>query len=130
MQEVIPIEDIISLATGNLVLAALVVSVIGALVAVSVRHYTSQNWVPQLQDVWYFMMSAGISVALVLFGYDTGTILAATTGINTPMALFKTGMDKYAEKKENSQVLLNTAKLSAIEAELQRRADEAKASKT
>ena len=126
MQEVIPIEDIISLATANLVMAALVVSVVGALVAVSVRHYTSQNWTPQVQDIWYFFMSAGISVSLVLFGYDTGTILAATTGINTPMALFKTAIDKYSDRKENSQVSLNTAKLSAIEAELQRRQDELK----
>ena len=95
--------------------------------AVSVRHYTSQNWTPQLQDVWYFMMSAGISVALVLFGYDTGTILAATTGVNTPMALFKTAVDKYSDRKENQQVNLNTAKLSAIEAELQRRKEAATA---
>ena len=73
------------------------------------------------------MMSAGISVALVLFGYDTGTILAATTGVNTPMALFKTAVDKYSDRKENQQVNLNTAKLSAIEAELQRRKEAATA---
>ena len=121
MQDVIPIEDIISLATANLVIASLVVSVVGALVAVSVRHYTSQNWTPQVQDVWYFMMSAGISVSLVLFGYDTGTILMATTGINTPMALFKTAIDKYSERKENVQVTLNTANIEAIKAELSKR---------
>jgi len=127
MQEAIPITDIISLATANLVLASLVVSVIGALVAVSVRHYTSQNWTPQIQDVWYFFMSAGISVSLVLFGYDTGTILMATTGINTPMALFKTAIDKYGERKENQQVSLNTANIDAIRAELNKRIEDAKA---
>jgi hypothetical protein len=114
------------MATANLVAAALAVSIVGALVAVSVRHYTSQNWAPEIQDVWYFIMSAGISTALVLFGYDTGTILMATTGINTPMALFKTAIDKYSERKESSQVTLNTAKLSAIEAELQKRKEAAK----
>jgi len=118
MQEVIPIEDIISLATANLVMAALVVSVVGALVAVSVRHYTSQNWTPQVQDIWYFFMSAGISVSLVLFGYDTGTILAATTGINTPMALFKTAVDKYSEHKENISVTKNTETLQVLTAKV------------
>jgi len=111
------------------VLAALVISLVGALVAVSIRHYTSQNWTPQIQDIWYFMMSAGVSVALVLFGYDTGTILAATTGINTPMALFKTAIDKYSDKKENSQVFLNSANIDAIKAELDHRIEEAKEAK-
>ena len=118
MQDVIPIEDIISLATANLVIASLVVSVVGALVAVSVRHYTSQNWAPQVQDVWYFFMSAGISVSLVLFGYDTGTILMATTGINTPMALFKTAIDKYSERKENLSVTKNTETLQVLTAKV------------
>jgi hypothetical protein len=118
MQGTIPIEDIISASTANLVLAALAISLVGALVAVTVRHYTSQNWTPQLQDVWYFMMSAGISVALVLFGYDTGTILTATTGINTPMALFKTAIDKYSDRKESALAVTNKSKIDALEARI------------
>jgi uncharacterized membrane protein YfcA len=119
MQGTIPIADIISATTANLVLAGLAISVVGALVAVTVRHYTSQNWHPEIQDIWYFCMSAGISVALVLFGYDTGTILTATTGINTPMALFKTAIDKYSDRKDNTKIEANKAEIAAIKAKLE-----------
>ena len=118
MQTIVPIEEIISVATANIVIAALAVSLVGALLAVSVRHYTSQNWTPQLQDVWYFALSAGISVTLVLLGYDTGTILTASSGINTPLALVKTGMDKYSEKKENTKITENKANIDAIKTQI------------
>jgi di/tricarboxylate transporter len=119
-QAEIPIDEIISLMTANIVLGALALSIVGALVAVSVRHYTAQNWEVQLQDVWYFALSAGVSVCLALYGFDTGTILAATTGINTPMALVKTGLDKIADKK-TAPVTLEKASLTDIRAELTRR---------
>jgi len=98
----------------NLVIAAIAVSLVGATLAVAVRHYTAQNWTPQIQDIWYYILSAGIGVTLVLFGYDTGTILTATSGINTPLALVKTGMDKYSEKKENVRIEANTANITAM----------------
>ena len=116
MQVIIPIEDIISVATANLVVAALMVSLVGATLAVAVRHYTSQNWSPQLQDIWYYVLSGGIGVTLVLLGYDTGTILTATSGINTPLALVKTGMDKYSERKENTKITENKEEIEKIKA--------------
>lgn len=122
MQTEIPIDQIITLATMNIVLAALALSVVGALVAVSVRHYTAQNWEVQLQDIWYFAMSAGISVTLAILGYPTGTILAATTGINTPLALVKTGMDRYSDRKAG--VDANRANIEAIKKELEKRKEE------
>jgi len=100
------------------VVAALACSLVGALLAVSVRHYTSQNWTPQIQDIWYFALSAGISVTLVLLGYDTGTILTASSGINTPLALVKTGMDKYSEKKENTKISENKANIEAMKTQI------------
>ena len=85
--------------TANIVIAALLVSLIGATVAVTVRHYTSQNWMPTIQDVWYYILSGGVSVALVLLGSDTVTILSATTGINTPLAILKSAIDKYQDRE-------------------------------
>lgn len=100
--------------TANLVFAALLVSLVGATLAVAVRHYTSQNWTPQLQDIWYYVLSGGIGVTLVLLGYDTGTILTATSGINTPLALVKTATDKYSERKENTRIEENKANIEAL----------------
>jgi len=114
--QAIPIEDIVTIATANLVLGALLLSLVGATVAVTVRHLTAQNWHVHWQDVWYFIFSGGISVALVLLGMDTVTILTATTGINTPLAILKTTMDKYSEKK--SGVDVNSLKIQALESQL------------
>ena len=105
--------------TANLVLAALVVSLVGATIAISIRHYTSQNWLPHIEDVWYYILSGGTSIALVLLGADTVTILGATTGINTPLALVKTGIDKYTAR--NGRVTLSGASLDDIKAELAKR---------
>lgn len=115
----IDIGDIISMGTANLVLAALVVSLVGATIAISIRHYTSQNWLPHIEDVWYYVLSAGTSIALVLLGADTVTILGATTGINTPLALVKTGIDKYTAR--NGSVKLGDATLADIQKELAKR---------
>ena len=49
-----------------------------------------------------------------MLGYDTGTILTATSGINTPLALVKTGMDKYSERKESAEVTKNRANIQAL----------------
>lgn len=118
MQVVIPIEDIITSATANLVIAAIAVSLVGATLAVAVRHYTSQNWTPELQDIWYYVLSGGIGVTLVLLGYDTGTILTATSGINTPLALTKSAIDKYSEHKENAKIEANKAEIDAIKKQI------------
>lgn len=103
-----------TLATANIVLASLLLSLVGALVAVAVRHWTSQNWSVALQDIWYFALSAGISVMLALLGYSTGFILAASSGINTPLALVKTGMDKYTDRKENEGITANKVNIQAM----------------
>ena len=102
--------------TANLVAGALLVSLIGSFVAVAIRHYTSQNWVPHIEDVWYFILSGSVSVTLVLLGFNTPEILAASTGINTPLALIKTGIDKYAVR--NGNVRLSDASLEQIQARL------------
>lgn len=104
----------ISLATANVVAAAILLSLVGATLAVAVRHWTSQNWTPALQDVWYYVLSGGIGVTLALLGYDTGMILTATSGINTPLALVKTGMDKYSERKENVEIEQNKVNIQAM----------------
>lgn len=109
------------MGTANLVLAALVVSLVGATIAISIRHYTSQNWLPHIEDVWYYVLSAGTSIALVLLGADTVTILGATTGINTPLALVKTGIDKYTARQNGNSVRLNDASLADIQKELAKR---------
>lgn len=64
--------------------------------ATAIRHKTSNNWTPNLEDIWYYILSGSISVSLVLFGLGTAEILAATTGINTPIAILKTALDKRA----------------------------------
>lgn len=120
MQTAIPIEEIISLFTANLVLAALALSVVGATVAVCVRHWTSQNWMPNIQDIWYFGLSAGISVFMAIMGFDSASILTATTGVNTPLALMKTTMDKYSERKENKTISENQEKIKALTAEMEK----------
>jgi hypothetical protein len=103
------------LATANLVIGALVLSLVGATVAVTVRHLTSQNWNFHIQDIWYYIFSGAISISLVVLGMDTATILAATTGINTPIAVLKSSMDKYSERK--NKALLNgvSARLDRLE---------------
>ena len=93
-------------------------SLVGALVAVAVRHWTSQNWTFALQDIWYFMLSAGISIMLALLGYSTGFILAASSGINTPLALVKTGMDKYSERKDNAEIDKNKVNIQLLKDKL------------
>lgn len=92
--DVIPIEEILTLMTSNVVLGALLVSLVGATLATAVRHKTSGNWKPNFEDAWYYVLSGSVSVALVLLGYGTGEILAATTGINTPLAVLKTGLER------------------------------------
>ena len=104
--------------------AAILLSLVGATLAVAMRHYTSQNWTPELQDVWYYVLSGGISVTLALLGYDTATILTATAGINTPLALVKTGMDKYADKKAGSA--LNATNIDALKAQIAKMEAEAR----
>lgn len=118
MQDIIPIGDIISMATANLVIAGLAVSLVGATLAVAVRHYTSQNWTPELQDIWYYVLSGGIGVCLVLLGYDTGTILTATSGINTPLAVVKTATDKYSERKDNAKIEANKKEIAELKAKM------------
>ena len=100
---VVPIEQILTWETAAIVAAALLVSLVGATVAVTVRHLTAQNWVPHLQDIWYYIFSASIAVTLSLLGADTATLLGATTGINTPVAILKTTIDKYTERKSNGK---------------------------
>ena len=95
----IPIEEIVTMRTAIIVAGALILSLIGATVAVTVRHLTSQNWVFHIQDIWYYMLSCSISVALAVMGADTITILSATTGVNTPLAIVKSTIDKYTERK-------------------------------
>ncbi len=90
----IDISNILTGDTAALVAASLIVSVVGATLAVAIRHKTSENWKPNLEDVWYYILSASVSVSLVLLGYGTPEILAATTGINTPIAILKTGLEK------------------------------------
>ena len=90
----IDIADILTLATANIVAGALLVSLVGATIATAIRHKTNANWHPNLEDAWYYILSGGVSVAIVLMGMDTGTILAATTGINTPLAVLRTGLEK------------------------------------
>jgi len=119
MQTPIPIEDIVTAATANLVVAGLLVSLVGATLAVAIRHYTSQNWKPEIQDIWYYVLSGGIGAALIILGYDTGTILTATSGVNTPLALVKTGMDKYSARKENVKIAENKAEIAAIKAQIE-----------
>ena len=116
--DIIPIEDILTLMTANVVIGALVVSLVGATIATAVRHKTSNNWRPNMEDVWYYILSGGVSIGLVLLGFGTGEILAATTGINTPIAILKTGL----ERRNGSDTIKSlTAKIEAIE---QKRADE------
>ena len=97
-------------------LASLALSVVGALVAVCIRHYTSDNWTPEIRDIWYFGFSAGISVMMGVLGFDTTAILATTTGINTPIAILKSGIDKYTLR--NGNVKLKNASLDDIKKEI------------
>ena len=90
----ISIVDILTLATANVVLGGILVSLVGATIAIAVRHKTSQNWNVNIEDIWYYVLSGGVSVALVLLGFDTGTILGATTGINTPLAVIRTAIER------------------------------------
>lgn len=106
------------MVTANLVVAALVVSLVGATIATAVRHYSAQNWHPHIEDIWYYVLSGGTAVALVLLGADTVTILGATTGINTPLAVLKTSVDKYTQK--NGNVKLSDASLPQIQAQLEK----------
>ena len=90
----IDISQMLTIETATLVLGALLVSLVGATLATSIRHKTSGNWTPNLEDVWYYILSASVSGALVLLGYGTAEIIAATTGINTPLAILKTGLER------------------------------------
>lgn len=92
----IDIEEILTLMTANLVAGALLVSLVGATLAIAIRHKTSENWKPNLEDAWYYVLSGSVAVALVLMGADTSAILGATTGINTPLAVLRTTLDKRA----------------------------------
>ena len=90
----IDIGSILTIETATLLISALLVSLVGSTLAVAVRHKTSENWKPNLEDVWYYILAGSVSGALVLLGYGTAEILAATTGINTPIAVLKTAIDK------------------------------------
>ncbi len=90
----IDIGAILTGTTAGLVASALLVSLVGATLAIAIRHKTSENWKPNLEDVWYYILSGSVSVSLVLLGYGTPEILAATTGINTPIAILKTGLER------------------------------------
>ena len=94
-------------------MGALLVSLVGATVAMSVRHKTSNNWHPNLSDAWFYILSGSVSVTLVLLGYDTASILAATTGINTPIAILQTAIEK-----RNGVPKLTSASLAEIQAEV------------
>ena len=115
----IPITEIITWATSNVVVGALLVSLVGATIAMAVRHKTSNNWKPNLEDVRYYVLSGSVGVALVLLGTDTATILAATTGINTPLALIQTAI----ERKSGIQTPLVSATDEQILAEAAKRAE-------
>ena len=103
--------------TSNLVIGALLVSLVGATVAMAVRHKTANNWMPNWEDAWYYVLSGSVGVALVLLGQDTATILAATTGINTPLAILQTAI----ERSSGVQTPLGKASLSEIQKEIARR---------
>ena len=90
----IDIGNILTGETAVLLISALLVSLVGSTLAVAIRHKTSENWKPNLEDVWYYILAGSVSGALVLLGYGTAEILAATTGINTPIAVLKTALDK------------------------------------
>ena len=105
--------------TANVVLGALLVSLIGATVAMAVRHLTAQNWMPNIEDIWYYIFSGAIAVCMILLKMETPYIISVTTGVNTPLALLKTGYEKYTDKKAG--VALNTANIDAIKAELAKR---------
>jgi len=124
MQGFIPIEEIVTMMTANVVMGALLVSLIGATVAMGVRHLSSQNWSPNYEDLWYYVFGGSIAVAMVLLGMDTPYIISVTTGVNTPLALLKTGYEKYTDKKAG--VALNAANIEAIKAELVKREAELK----
>lgn len=114
-----------TLFTANLVAGALLISIIGATVAMAIRHITAiekednNKWMPNIRDAWYYVLSGTLAVCLVLLGFDTPTIIAATTGVNTPLAVLQSGIDKYTDKK--SGVALNAANIDAIKKELERR---------
>ena len=114
----IPIEDIVTIATSNLVIAALLVSLVGATLATAIRHKTSENWHPNLEDAWYYILSGGLGVALVLLGQDTATILGVTAGVNTPLAVLRTAIDRRANANDPK---LSKASDEAIIAEARKR---------
>lgn len=90
----IDIGNILTSETATLIISALLVSLVGSTLAIAIRHKTSENWKPNLEDVWYYVLAGSVSAALALLGYGTAEILAATTGINTPIAVLKTGLEK------------------------------------
>lgn len=108
--------------TANIVFAAIVLSLVGATFAVGFRHYSAQNWKPHPEDIWYYIISGSLSVMLAVLGFDTASILAASSGVNMPLALVKTGWDKYQAGKV---MTVNTANIDALK--LQVAALEAKA---
>ena len=119
---VVGIENIVTLETALLIMAAILVSLIGSTLAVAIRHKTSENWKPNFEDVWYYILAGSVSGALVLLGYGTAEILAATTGINTPIAVLKTALDKRRNGNVTVESVARDVKL------LEARAKEAEAS--
>ena len=118
----IDIGNILTSETAMLLISALLVSLVGSTLAVAIRHKTSENWKPNLEDVWYYILAGSVSGALVLLGYGTAEILAATTGINTPIAVLKTAI----EKRRNGNVTPESIKRDL--AILEKRTKDAEAS--
>jgi hypothetical protein len=114
----IDIGNILTNETAVLIISALLVSLVGSTLAIAIRHKTSENWKPGLEDVWYYILAGSVSAALALLGYGTPEILAATTGINTPIAVLKTGL----ERRNAGHTKLKDASLEDIQAEIAGRA--------
>lgn len=114
----IPISEILTMQTALLILAGLAISLVGATVATAARHWSSQNWRPGIEDVWYYILSGSIGTALVLFGADTLTIMSVTTGVNTPLAVLKTTIDKLQERKLDAEIAEARDKTESNEARI------------
>jgi hypothetical protein len=117
----ISLDKILTMETALLVLAGLAISLVGATVATAARHWTSQNWHPKIEDVWYYVLSGSIGSALVILGADTITILSVTTGVNTPLAVLKTTIDKFYERRLEPKILSNEERIAQLETEKERK---------
>jgi hypothetical protein len=81
----------------------------GTTFAVATRHLTSRNYNWGLEDNWYYVLCAGVSIGAWLFGGDWTSGFLLTSGINTPLALARNAVNAKTNGKDKA------AQITALE---------------